>query len=70
MKTVSDVGAAADGVRVVGVEKSSEQIAAVAHSPSVTYVQIVGNTIENGLTAAGAADDFVFAGVSLAKPFK
>lgn len=35
----ADVGSAADGVRVVGVEKSPEQIAAAVKAPSVTYVQ-------------------------------
>lgn len=35
----AEVATAADGVQVVGVEKSSEQIAAAAKVPFVTYVQ-------------------------------
>jgi ubiquinone/menaquinone biosynthesis C-methylase UbiE len=35
----AEVASAADGVQVVGVEKSSEQIAAAAKVPFVTYVQ-------------------------------
>ncbi|MCH7920916.1 MAG: hypothetical protein IIC50_23450 [Planctomycetes bacterium] len=46
------------------------EYAGISISPSVTYIQIVGSDIENGLKAAGAADDFVFAGVSFAKSFK
>src|SRR6188768_3288127 len=34
-----DVAAAAEGVEVVGLERSSEQIAAAANSPRVSYVQ-------------------------------
>ena len=44
------------------------EYAGISISPSVTYVQIVGSTIENRLAAG--LDDFVFAGVSLAKSFK
>jgi SAM-dependent methyltransferase len=35
----ADVAAAAEGVEVVGLERSSEQIAATVSSPRVTYVQ-------------------------------
>src|ERR1700704_3988146 len=52
-----DVASAADGVHVVGIEMSSDQIAAAATSPRVTYRQGDAHTID----FADASFDLVYA---------